>query len=154
MYTGSSALSQATGLRPGHSSTHMMHGEHAHTCVCTCTGHPMGCSGAQHRRPSFPPDPWCCRSPCQQRSLISIKSNKQGPAQGPEPYLGTRRYAGNFTSVTSTGVALSRKAPVAGLSPSGAPLPNSALDNRRKVMLRPGDGRTRAGISPTPLPVV
>lgn len=37
---------------------------------------------------------------------------------------------------------------------SRAPLLNSALDNRREVMLRPGDGRTRARISPAPLPVV
>jgi len=83
------------------------------------------------------------RSPCQQQKLISTKSNKQGPAQGPGPYLASRRHTGNLTNATSTGVASSSDALAAGLCMPRAgdgsfALPGSALPSLRSVA-----GRTR-----------
>lgn len=54
-------------------------------------------------------------SPGQQKKLISSKSNKEGPALDPGPYLQSGRHTGNLTSVTSSGVALSSDALAAGL---------------------------------------
>lgn len=63
----------------------------------------------------IPPSVLHSRSPCQPQKLISTKSNKQGPAQGPGPYLESWRHTGNLTSVTSAEVAFSSDALAASL---------------------------------------